>query len=123
MTINSIPLNVSSVFAGLGTATYNVVTAGLYTCAFVSTIPYIASGSSANSTVTTGGSALSVVINQNGSPILTSVAPSPTQPQVGGKVTFQAAVSDVITVVLTSANAVDAVPNAVKTTINLYSGE
>lgn len=123
MTINSIPLNVSAPFAGLGTATFNVVTAGLYTCAFVSTIPYIASGSSNNSTVTTGGSALSVVINQNGSPLFTSAAPSPTQPQVAGKVSFQAAVSDVITVVFSSANAVDNVPNAVKTIINLYTGE
>jgi len=124
---NSLQLNTSTVVAGLGTSTFTVVTAGLYTCAVNFTIPYIASGSSNNSTVTTGGSALQIVVNQNGSPVLTlggvSTNPTPTQPSLGGSVRIQAAAADVITVVLTSANAVDAVPNAVKGTINLYQGE
>lgn len=44
MTINSMPLNVSSPFSGLGTATFNVVTTGMYTCEVKSFLPYLASG-------------------------------------------------------------------------------
>jgi hypothetical protein len=44
MTINSLQANTSTVVGGLGTQTYNVVTAGLYTCSFKSFIPYLASG-------------------------------------------------------------------------------
>jgi hypothetical protein len=124
---NSLQLNTSTVFAGLGTSTFTVVTAGLYTCAFTSTIPHLEKGGPGDSTSTVGGSGLQVVINQNGSPVLTiggsATNPTPYQPSLGGSVRIQAAVNDVITVVLTSSNAVDAQPNAVKTTINLYQGE
>lgn len=124
---NSLQLNTSTVFAGLGTSTFTVITAGLYTVQFKATLPYLAAGSPGNSTVTSGGSALQVVINQNGSPVLTaggaSTNPTPTQPSLGGSVVISAAASDVITVVLSSANAVDALPNAVKTIINLFQGE
>ena len=127
MTINALQLNASTPVTGLGTQTYNVVTAGLYTCAVNFTIPYVASGSSANSSSTAGQSGLQIVVNQNGSAVLTlggsSTNPTPTQPLIGGSVRIQAAASDVITVVLSSSNAVDAVPNAVKGTINLYQGE
>jgi len=44
MTINSLQVNTSTVVAGLGTQTFNVVTAGLYTCEFKSFIPYLAAG-------------------------------------------------------------------------------
>jgi hypothetical protein len=127
MTINGLQLNTSTVVTGLGTQTYTFTTAGLYTCAVNFTIPYVAAGSSANSASTAGGSALQIVVNQNGSPILTlggvSTNPTPTQPAIGGSVRIQAAVNDVLTVVLSSANAVDNYPNAVKGTVNLYFGE
>ena len=124
MTINSISPVQSTVVTGLGTQTFNIVTAGLYTCAVNFSIPYQASGSSNNSTVTTGGSSLQVVINQNGSPVLTIAAPvSPTQPSTGGSVRINCAAADVITVVLSSAAAADNTLNAIKGTINLYQGE
>lgn len=50
MTINSLQLNQSVPVAGLGTQTFNVVTTGLYTLSFKSFIPYLASGTPAQST-------------------------------------------------------------------------
>lgn len=47
MTINSLQVNESTVVGGLGTQTFNVVTAGLYTVSFKTFIPYLASGSPA----------------------------------------------------------------------------
>lgn len=123
MTINSLQMNQSTVIAGLGTQTFNVVTAGLYTVEFKIFVPYQASGSSNNSSVTTGGSSLVVVVNNNGSPLLTTSAPSPTQPIVGGSVRVQCAANDVITVVLSSSAAADNALNAIKGIVNLYQGE
>lgn len=45
MTINSISAVQSTPVVGLGTQTYNVVTAGLYTVEFKSFLPYLAAGS------------------------------------------------------------------------------
>jgi len=50
MTINSLQVNQSTVVGGLGTQTFNVVTAGLYTLEFKSFIPYLAAGSPAVTT-------------------------------------------------------------------------
>lgn len=122
MTINSLQVNESTVVGGLGTQTFNVVTAGLYTCSFKVFVPYVASGSSNNSSVTTGGSSVVVTVNQNGSPVLTTSAPSINQPIVGGSVVLNCAVNDVLTVVLSSAATVDNSPNAVKAIINLFQG-
>ena len=123
---NSLPLNVSSPFAGLGTATYTVTTAGLYTASCSSTIPY-EQGTSNNSSVTPStSSALQIVINQNGSPVVTvggsASNPTPTQPSLSAVARLQCAASDVITIVLSSANAIDAQPNSVKSVMNLYQG-
>lgn len=123
MTINALQLNTSTPVVGLGTQTFNVVTAGLYTCAPNFTIPYRASGQPGDSTSLVGASSLQIVINLNGSPILTLANPSPTQPSMGGSVRFQAAASDVVTVVLTSSAAADAAFNAVKGIVNLFQGE
>lgn len=122
---NGLQLNTATVFAGLGTSTFTVTSAnaGLLTCQIKSTIPCIAAGSSANSSVTTGGSGLSIVVNKNGSPILTIANPSPTQPLMGGSVSAQFAATDVITVVLSSSAVADAGLNAIKSIINLYQGE
>ncbi len=54
MTINSLQLNSSTVVSGLGTQTFNVVTTGLYTLAFKSFLPYLASGSQPQSTSPSG---------------------------------------------------------------------
>lgn len=48
---NGLPLNNSSPFAGLGTAQYTVIAAGLYTMQFKSFLPYLAAGSPAQSIV------------------------------------------------------------------------
>lgn len=50
MTINSLQVNESTVVAGLGTQTFNVVTAGLYTLEFKCFLPYQAAGSPAVTT-------------------------------------------------------------------------
>lgn len=50
MTINSLQANQSVPVSGLGTQTFNVVTAGLYTFSFKSFIPYLAAGSPAVTT-------------------------------------------------------------------------
>lgn len=122
MSINSLSSVQSTVIGGLGTQTYNVVNAGLYTCEFKIFVPYVASGSSNNSSVTTGGSSCLVVVNLNGSPVLTMATPSINQPIVGGSVRIQAAANDVITVVLSSAANIDNLPNAIKGIINIYQG-
>lgn len=113
MATNSLQLNTSSPVAGLGTSTYNVVTAGMYTVAVQSTLPL--------------ASALQIVINLNASPVVTiggsSTNPTPTQPSMGTSARILCAASDVITVVLSSSHSIDTQPNSVKSTINLYQGE
>lgn len=51
MTINSLQVNQSTVVGGLGTQTFNVVTAGLYTLQFKSFIPYLSAGGPAVTSV------------------------------------------------------------------------
>ncbi len=119
---DSVSPNQSTVFAGLGTAAFTVVTPGPYTLAFVSTIPF-QSGTSYNSATTTGGSSLQVLVQLNGGTILTVDSPSPTQPQMGGSVHTACVAGDVLSVVTSSAAISDNAPGAVKTTINLYLGE
>ncbi len=125
---NGLPLNSSSVFGGLGTATFTVVTAGLYTVSFTSSIPFV-TGTSDNSDTAADSpfaSGLSVVVNQDtgGGPVakLTVASPAPTQQSMGGSVHLSCAAADVITVVMSSSAVADAAPNAVKTIINLYQG-
>lgn len=122
---NGIAFNNSSVFAGLGTASFTIAAAqaGPVTVAFESFLPYQAAGSSNNSSVTTGGSSLSVVVNLNGSAKLTVDSPSPSQPSLAGTVRMLCVSGDVITVVMSSSNANDNLLNAAKTVINLYQGE
>jgi hypothetical protein len=125
MAINSLQLNESTPFAGLGTSTYNVLTTGNYTVSCNSTIPFV-QGTSANSSSTVGQSGLVITINQNGSPVVSiggsASNPTPTQPSLGTSARIQATAGDVLTVVLTSANSVDAVANAVKSIVNVYQG-
>lgn len=125
---NSLQLNTATVFAGLGTSTFTVVTPGLYTVDANSTIPHD-SGTSLNTAqeaTSPNASALQIVINLNGAPQLTvggsASNPTPTQPTLGGRVRLACVATDVITVVLSSANAIDAQPNTVKSIINLFQG-
>lgn len=127
MATNSLQLNTSSPVAGLGTSTYNVLVAGQYTVNVQSTLPFEQGTFNNSSVVPSVASALQIVINQNGSPIVTvggaAPAVTPTQPSLGATAHLSCAVNDVITVVLSSANAIDGIPNSVKSTINLYQGE
>lgn len=56
MTINSINLDSSQPFSGLGTTTFNVVTTGLYNLSFKSSLPYLAAGGQAQSTLPSNNS-------------------------------------------------------------------
>jgi hypothetical protein len=96
----------SNIFTGLGTWTYTASVAGLYdVSAVASVLP---------------PSGLSIVVNQNGSPVATSNAPASAQQSVSAQVLdLNVAVSDIITVVLTSSTQSDTLPNALKTLITL----
>jgi len=126
MTINSLSFIASTPVAGLGTQTFNVPATGLYTVGFKIFVPF-AQGTSGDSTSLVGQSGLQVVVALNAVTKLTvggsATNPTPTQPIVGGSIVLQCTASDVLTVVLSSVNAVDAAPNAVKGIINIFAGE
>jgi len=126
MTINSLSPIASTPVAGLGTQTFNIPSTGLYTIGFKIFVPFV-QGTSADSTSTAGQSGLQVVVALNGVTKLTvggsATNPTPTQPIVGSLIVLQCTAGDVVTVVLSSANAVDAAPNAVKGIINIFAGE
>jgi len=126
---NSLQINNSNVFAGLGTATYVVptgVATSLYTVQVKSTIP-AQLGQSYDSSSLVGQSALQIQVKKNTVAQLTvggsATNPTPTQQSIGGSVVLSLAAGDQLDVVFSSANAVDAVPNAVKSIINVFQGE
>ncbi len=123
MTINSLSPIQSTPFCGLATQTYNVPATGLYTVQVQCTIPYQAAGSSNDSSVTTGGSSLQILVKLDATTKLTLSSPTPTQPSLSGAVTFQATAAQVITIVPSSAAAVDNQLNSVKGIINIFAGE
>lgn len=92
--------------SGLGTGTFTAAAAGALQIDVYSTM--------------VPPSGLSVVINQNGSPIYTSPTPTAVDQTVRISTVAQVAVSDVITVVLSSTNLNDAPPNNIKTSVNLH---
>lgn len=110
---NDLQLNTSTPVAGLGTFVYTTTTTGMYTVDCQSTLPL--------------SSALQIVLKQNSTTLLTSggasTNPTPTQQSIGARTQVQATAGDTISVVLSSANAVDAFPNSVKSTVNLFQGE
>lgn len=126
---NSIQLNQGTVFAGLGTSSFTVVAPGLYSVSVQSTIPHDAGSSlnSAQAATSPFASALQIVINLNGSPVVTvggsAANPTPNQPFISAAAHMSCVATDVISVVLSSANAIDAQPNTVKSIINLFQGE
>jgi hypothetical protein len=93
----------SNIEAGLGTFVYTVTVAGIYNFVIQSAI--------------LPPSSLSIVINQNGSPIATSAAPSATQSHVELEASgINCSVNDSITFVLTSSAASD---TSTKSLINI----
>lgn len=67
-------------------------------------------------------SGLNVVISQNSTVLARYGFPTPTQPIMGGSVSVQSALNDVLTVVFSSQSTADAAPNAVKAIVNVYLG-
>jgi hypothetical protein len=96
---------------GLGTFTHTIsaTSAGTFYCSAQATdVP---------------PSGLSIVINQNGSPVATSPSPLNSDAQtVGVDTHMTCAASDVITVVISSSTPNDALLNTVKTMIRLDGG-
>ncbi len=122
MTINSLSSIASTAVAGLGTQTFNVIDAGNYTVAVNYSIPFIPSGTSADSSVTTGGSDLTILVKLQSSTVLTLEDPAPTQQTMSGSVSMLCAAGDVIEVVPSSSAAADNALNAIKGIINIYQG-
>lgn len=101
-------LNSPFVTVGLGTFTYRVPTAGVYNITVQSTqeVP----------------SGLSIVINQNGSPVYTAPTLSPTQSALQFKFDLLCAAADALTVVLSSSAAQDQLYNSLQTTLAIGNG-
>jgi len=96
----------SNIEAGLGTFTYTVPEAGIYNFSVQSTV--------------VPPSALSIVINQNASPVATNATPSATQEAINLTASgINCALNDSITFVLTSASAQDSEAQNVKSLINI----
>lgn len=123
---NSLGLN-SNAVAGLGTFSYTVVDPQMYTVAVQSTLPYESGTFNNSSVVPSVASALQIDIQLNAvSKVLIGGAttnPTPTQPSLGTSARLKCIAGDVISVVLSSANAIDNQPNSVKSTVNLFIGE
>jgi hypothetical protein len=105
---NILNLNTPRVDIGLVTDTFTIPSTGQYNLtAQITEIP---------------PSGLSVVVNQNGSPIYTSVALPPTQSSLQFKVPINGVLNDAITFVLSSSNSNDLLLNSVKTNVSLGQG-
>lgn len=100
--------NSVAVVAGLETMSFTVSVAGPY---FISAIA-----------TDCPPSGLSLVINQNGSPIATAITPATFTQTLSTSAHFQGSISDVITVVISSSAFEDQLLNTVKTTIRLDGG-
>jgi hypothetical protein len=105
---NILFLNVPRVDVGLVTDTWTAPSAGLYNLAAqITEIP---------------PSGLSIVVNQNGTPVYTAPVLTPTQSAIQFKVDLDCAASDVITLVLSSSNANDLLLESVKTNVAIGQG-
>lgn len=106
---NILLLNQPQVGIGLQTQTFTVPTTGTYSVSVqLSEIP---------------PSGLSVVVNKDGSPVFTAPVITPTQIAQQFKVGFEATAAQVITVVFSSAEAVDAELNSVKSITTIMQGQ
>lgn len=96
------------VSVGLGTYTYTVPVTGTYNVSIQS--------------LETPITALSIVINKNGSPVYTAPVITPTQSALQCKVDLLLTAADVITVVLSSSAPIDNQLNSLKTTVSIGDG-
>lgn len=115
---NALQMNDAAPTAGLGTFSYTIPVGFLtqmVTISIQSTLPL--------------SSGLQIVLQQTGSASVSvtmggvAANPTPTQTSLGGALRVLAVAGDVISAVLTSSAAADQLPNAVKSTINLFMGE
>lgn len=105
---NILILNTPRVDVGLVTDTFTVPTTGLYNLeAQITEIP---------------PSSLSIVVNQNGSPVYTAPVLTPTQSAIQFKVDLSCTAADVITLVLSSSNPNDLLLESVKTNVAIGQG-
>lgn len=102
--------NLNATVQGLGTTTIVAPTTDTYVVTGTLTLPSIPAGSATSSSVV-------VTVNLNGSPVYTGAAGSR-----GFRTGVTATAADTITIVLSSAAAVDLQPNAVKMTLSMYEG-
>lgn len=105
---NIIFLNKPYVNVGLGTMTHTTLQSRIYNVSVQST--------------ETPPTSLSIVVNQNGTPIYTAPVITPTQSALQFKTKFMAAANDVVTVVLSSSDPIDNQLNTLKTTISIGDG-
>lgn len=108
---NILFLNTPRVDVGLQTATYTVPTGGTgryNVAAQVTEIP---------------PSGLSIVVNNNGSPIYTAPTVTPTQSALQFKKSFNLTAADVLTVVFSSVETNDLLLNSVKSNLALGQGD
>jgi hypothetical protein len=103
-------INNSQPIAGLGTFNFTVTTAGSYYVACKSFIQ--------------PGSGLQIALQHNGSPVVTvggsSQNPSSSQTSIGTGVYVYCVATDTLSIVLTSSNSIDSIPNNVKSVTNLF---
>ena len=105
---NILILNQARVDVGLVTDTFTIPATGQYNLeAQITEIP---------------PSGLSIVVNQQGSPIYTSTAFPPTQGSLQFKVAINGTLNDAITFVLSSSTANDLLLNSVKTNVSIGQG-
>lgn len=105
---NVLLLNQPMVGVGLVTQTYTIPSTGLYKVhADITEIP---------------PSGLSVVVNVGGSPVYTAPTITPTQSALQFDKQMSLTAADVVTVVLSSSSAIDALKNSVKSIITIEQG-
>ena len=115
---NDYNVNQTANVNGLGTFSSTIAVAGPYTVNVNSTIPGSVDSEG------TQQSNLQIQIKQNNTVLVTvggsTQNPTPSQGSIGCGYSFQAAANDVVHVVFSSSNAIDSVPNKVKSQINLF---
>ncbi len=94
---------------GLGTLTYNIPSTAIYSVRLQATFQ--------------PNSSLAIVVKQNGTTRYTAPAVTPTQTALQFKFTFPFTAADVVTVVLSSAAAVDNTLNGIQANVSIGQGE
>lgn len=124
---NAFQIDQAAPMAGLGTFTCTVVTAGMYTLSCRSTIPCDPGSSLDSSASDPAQSNVQIVLKQNNTTLVTvgghDYNPTPSQGTMAATASTYCAAGDVMKVIISSSNAIDAQPNSVKSIINLYAGK